>query len=109
LGWDDARGATVSQRSKEHAHDYRYFPEPDLPPVEVSRAWVNEIKERLPELPDAKTRRFMDQYGLKRQEAILLTSDKSLANYFEDAAAKSKSPAKTIHSWIRYSDRHGHR
>jgi aspartyl-tRNA(Asn)/glutamyl-tRNA(Gln) amidotransferase subunit B len=100
LGWDDVRGVTVSQRSKEHAHDYRYFPEPDLPPVEVSRAWVNEIKEQLPELPDAKTRRFMEGYELKRQDAILLTSEKSLADYFEDVVSKSKSPAKTIHSWI---------
>jgi aspartyl-tRNA(Asn)/glutamyl-tRNA(Gln) amidotransferase subunit B len=100
LGWDDVRGVTVSQRGKEDAHDYRYFPEPDLPPVEVSRAWVNEIKERLPELPDAKTRRFMEQHGLKQQDALLLISEKSLADYFEDVVSKSKSPAKTIHSWI---------
>ena len=100
LGWDDVRGVTVSQRGKEDAHDYRYFPEPDLPPVEVSRAWVNEIKERLPELPDAKTRRFMEQHGLKQQDALLLISEKSLADYFEDVVSKSKSSAKTIHSWI---------
>ena len=100
LGWDDARGVTVSQRGKEDAHDYRYFPEPDLPPVEVSRAWVNDIQKQLPELPDARNKRFVSEYGLKQQEASLLTSEKSLADYFEDIVSKSKSPAKTIHSWI---------
>jgi aspartyl-tRNA(Asn)/glutamyl-tRNA(Gln) amidotransferase subunit B len=100
LGWDEARGVTVSQRGKEDAHDYRYFPEPDLPPLQLDRAWIDSIKSQLPELPDAKTRRFMEQYELKRQEAILLTSEKSLADYFEDVVSKSKSPAKTIHSWI---------
>ncbi len=100
LGWDEARGVTVSQRGKEDAHDYRYFPEPDLPPLQLDRTWIDSIKSRLPELPDARTRRFMDQYELKRQEATLLTSEKSLADYFEAVVSKSKSPAKTIHSWI---------
>ena len=100
LGWDEARGVTVSQRGKEDAHDYRYFPEPDLPPLQLDRAWINSIKTQLPELPDAKTRRFIKGYELKRQEAVLLTSEKSLADYFEDVVSKSKSPAKTIHSWI---------
>jgi aspartyl-tRNA(Asn)/glutamyl-tRNA(Gln) amidotransferase subunit B len=100
LGWDEARGVTVSQRGKEDAHDYRYFPEPDLPPLQLDRAWIDSVKSQLPELPDAKTRRFMEQYELKRQEAILLTSEILLANYFEGIVAKSKSPAKTIHSWI---------
>ncbi len=100
LGWDEARGVTVSQRGKEDAHDYRYFPEPDLPPLQLDRAWIDSIKSGLPELPDAKTRRFVEQYELKRQEAILLTSEKSLADYFEAVVSKSKSPAKMIHSWI---------
>jgi aspartyl-tRNA(Asn)/glutamyl-tRNA(Gln) amidotransferase subunit B len=100
LGWDEARGVTVSQRGKEDAHDYRYFPEPDLPPLQLDRAWIDSVKTQLPELPDAKTRRFMEQYELKRQEAILLTSEKSLADYFETVVSKSKSPAKMIHSWI---------
>lgn len=100
LGWDEARGVTVSQRGKEDAHDYRYFPEPDLPPLQLDRAWIDSIKSQLPELPDAKTQRFIKQYELKRREAILLTSEKSLADYFEDVVSKSKSPAKTIHSWI---------
>ncbi len=100
LGWDEARGVTVSRRGKEDAHDYRYFPEPDLPPLQLDRAWIDSIKSQLPELPDAKTRRFMEQYELKRQEAIFLTSEILLANYFEGIVAKSKSPAKIIHSWI---------
>lgn len=100
LGWDEARGVTVSQRGKEDAHDYRYFPEPDLPPLQLDRIWIDSVKSQLPELPDAKTQRFIKQYELKRQEAILLTSEKSLADYFEAVVSKSKSPAKTIHSWI---------
>ncbi|MEO7298735.1 MAG: Asp-tRNA(Asn)/Glu-tRNA(Gln) amidotransferase subunit GatB, partial [Verrucomicrobiota bacterium] len=100
LGWDEARGVTVSQSGKEDAHDYRYFPEPDLPPLQLDRAWIDSINSHLPELPDAKTQRFIKQYELKRQEAILLTSEKSLADYFEEVVSKSKSSAKTIHSWI---------
>jgi aspartyl-tRNA(Asn)/glutamyl-tRNA(Gln) amidotransferase subunit B len=100
LGWDEARGVTVSQRGKEDAHDYRYFPEPDLPPLQLDRAWIDSVKGQLPELPDAKNRRFMEQYELKRQEATLLTSEISLADYFEAVVSKSKSPAKIIHSWI---------
>ncbi|MCJ7432614.1 MAG: Asp-tRNA(Asn)/Glu-tRNA(Gln) amidotransferase subunit GatB, partial [Anaerolineales bacterium] len=73
LGWDEARGVTVSQRGKEDAHDYRYFPEPDLPPLQLDRVWIDSIKSQLPELPDAKTRRFMEGYELKRQDAVLLT------------------------------------
>lgn len=100
LGWDDVRGVTTSQRSKEEAHDYRYFPEPDLPPLQLSDAWIESIRSQLPELPEAKTSRFIEQYELKPQDARLLTSEKALADYFESVVAKSKSPAKTIHSWI---------
>jgi len=100
LGWDDLRGVTVSQRSKEHAHDYRYFPEPDLPPLHLDRAWIDSIQSRLPELPEAKTRRFVEQYELKQQEARLFTSEKVLADYFESVMAKSKSSAKTVNTWI---------
>lgn len=100
LGWDEARGVTVSQRGKEDAHDYRYFPEPDLPPLQLDRAWIDSIKSQLPELPDAKTRRFISDFGLSLSEAQLLTSEQTLANYFESILAKSKSSAKTIHSWI---------
>ncbi|HTX93319.1 MAG TPA: Asp-tRNA(Asn)/Glu-tRNA(Gln) amidotransferase subunit GatB [Anaerolineales bacterium] len=100
LGWDDVKGVTVSQRSKEEAHDYRYFPEPDLPPLDISREHVEEIRARLPELPEAKTGRFVSAFGLTAKEARLLTSEKSLADYFEKAVAAAKSPAKTINNWI---------
>ncbi len=83
MGWDEARGATVVQRTKEYAHDYRYFPEPDLPPLALSREWVEEIRARLPELPDAKQDRFVEQYGLSRYDAGVLTAEKTVADYFE--------------------------
>jgi len=100
LGFNDATGKTYSQRGKESAHDYRYFPEPDLPPLVLEQSWIDTIRESLPELPEAKARRFIEKYELKPQEARLLTSEKALADYFEDVASKSKSPAKTVSSWI---------
>jgi aspartyl-tRNA(Asn)/glutamyl-tRNA(Gln) amidotransferase subunit B len=100
LGWDDVRGVTTSQRSKEEAHDYRYFPEPDLPPLQLSDSWIESIRSQLPELPEAKTSRFISDFGLTPSEARFLTSERTLADYFESVVAKSKSPAKTIHSWI---------
>ena len=69
MGWDEARGVTVSQRSKEEAHDYRYFPEPDLPRLHVTREWVSEIQARLPELPDAKRDRYMTELELSPYDA----------------------------------------
>jgi len=100
LGFNDATGKTYSQRGKESAHDYRYFPEPDLPPLVLDPAWIQEIRASLPELPEAKMRRFMEQYQLTPQEGRLLTSEQALADYFEDVVSKSKSPAKTVSSWI---------
>ncbi|MBI3168264.1 MAG: Asp-tRNA(Asn)/Glu-tRNA(Gln) amidotransferase subunit GatB [Chloroflexi bacterium] len=100
LGWDDARGVTTSQRSKEEAHDYRYFPEPDLPPLQLSDAWIESIRSQLPELPEAKTARFISDFGLTPSDARFLTSDLALADYFERVVAKSKSSAKTVHSWL---------
>jgi len=100
LGWDDVRGVTVSQRSKEEAHDYRYFPEPDLPPLQLSDAWIDSIRTQLPELPEAKTARFITDFSLTPSEARFLTSERLLANYFESVVAKSKSFPKTVHSWI---------
>jgi aspartyl-tRNA(Asn)/glutamyl-tRNA(Gln) amidotransferase subunit B len=94
------RGVTVSQRGKEEAHDYRYFPEPDLPPLQLSDAWIESIRTQLPELPEAKTARFITDFNLTPSEARFLTSDLSLANYFESVVAKAKSPAKAVHSWI---------
>ncbi|MCS7251964.1 MAG: Asp-tRNA(Asn)/Glu-tRNA(Gln) amidotransferase subunit GatB [Anaerolineae bacterium] len=105
MGWDDARGMTVPQRGKEHAHDYRYFPEPDIPPLVISREWVEEIRARLPELPRARMQRFEQIYGLTRREAALLTEDHQVADYFERAVtlACHGEPAlepRTIAAWI---------
>ncbi len=100
IGFNETTGKTYSQRGKESAHDYRYFPEPDLPPLVLDRDWIESIRASLPELPEAKTRRFIEQYELKPQEARLLISEKALAEYFEDVASKTKSPAKTVSSWI---------
>lgn len=100
MGWDDAREVTVPQRSKEEAHDYRYFPEPDLPPVQIEPARVMEIRAQLPELPAAKAQRFVDQHGLLPKEALLLTAEKALADYFEAVVSLSKSPAKTVNHWV---------
>ena len=86
-GWVEERGVTVSQRSKEHAHDYRYFPEPDLPPLTISREWVEELRSRVPELPSARRDRYMADYGLSAYDASQLTVSKSTADYFEQALA----------------------
>jgi len=104
-GWVEEQGITQSQRSKEYAHDYRYFPEPDLPPLAISRSWVEEIKSRLPELPDVKRDRFLSQYGLPVYDANLLTDSKAVADYFEACVNVSQGPspekrAKTISNWL---------
>ncbi len=106
-GWVEERGKTVAQRSKEYAHDYRYFPEPDLPPLSISRDWVEEIKARLPELPEDRRDRFMTEYGLPLYDASLLISSKAMADYFEDATktdAYQKLPsdkaAKEVSNWL---------
>ena len=88
-GWVETKGITVSQRSKEQAHDYRYFPEPDLPPLVISPAWVEELRASLPELPDARRARYMREYGLPAQDANALTEDKALGDYFEQVVAVS--------------------
>ncbi|MGE5642832.1 MAG: Asp-tRNA(Asn)/Glu-tRNA(Gln) amidotransferase subunit GatB [Byssovorax cruenta] len=100
VGFNEATGKTYSQRGKESAHDYRYFPEPDLPPLVIEQDWIDAIRVSLPELPEAKTRRFIEQYELKPQEARLLTSEKALADYFEDVVSKANSSAKSVSSWI---------
>jgi len=82
-GWDDERGLTVPQRSKEEAHDYRYFPEPDLPPLQIGREWVEEVRAALPELPALRWARFQDEYGLSTYDASLITSTRATADYFE--------------------------
>jgi aspartyl-tRNA(Asn)/glutamyl-tRNA(Gln) amidotransferase subunit B len=106
MGWDEVRNVTVVQRGKEAAHDYRYFPEPDLPPLIISREWVEEIRATLPELPDPRRDRFVDDYNLSRYEATLLTNDRGVADYFEDCVwegesrAKDIVRAKTISNWM---------
>ena len=100
LGFNEATGKTYSQRGKESAHDYRYFPEPDLPPLVLEQSWIDSVRASLPELPEAKARRFVEQYELRAQDARLLTSEKALADYFEAVVSKSKSPAKIVSSWI---------
>ncbi len=98
LGWSEARGQTYSQRSKEDAHDYRYFPEPDLPPLVIDPAWVARLAGELPELPHAKYLRFISQYGLSSYNAWRLTEERAVADYFEQAA-KSASPQPAA-NWI---------
>ncbi len=98
-GWNDARGETVSQRSKEYAQDYRYFPEPDLPPLAVSRQWIEQIRAGLPELPAARRTRFVEAFTLSGYDASLLTSSRTVAEYFE-AAVRTGAPAKTVANWI---------
>jgi aspartyl-tRNA(Asn)/glutamyl-tRNA(Gln) amidotransferase subunit B len=97
--WDAPAGRTVSMRSKEEAHDYRYFPEPDLPPLVVRLEWVEEIQRSLPELPDARRRRFVAQYGLPEYDAALLTQSPALGDYFEQTAAAAGNP-KGASNWI---------
>jgi aspartyl-tRNA(Asn)/glutamyl-tRNA(Gln) amidotransferase subunit B len=82
--WDTAKNQTVSMRGKEEAHDYRYFPDPDLVPVRIAAEWIESLKKALPELPAAKLARFQEEYGLPKYDAEVLTSDKDLAKYFEN-------------------------
>jgi len=83
LGWDESNSKTYSQRSKEEAHDYRYFPEPDLPPLVVEPEWVQQVRAALPELPRARAQRFVREYDLPTSDAALLATDNGLAAYFE--------------------------
>ncbi len=101
-GWVEDKGVTVSQRSKEYAHDYRYFPEPDLPPLVISPAWVEEIRASLPELPDAKRDRFVEQFGLTLYDANVLVADKDYARFFEEALrlGDGKVSPKAIANWM---------
>jgi aspartyl-tRNA(Asn)/glutamyl-tRNA(Gln) amidotransferase subunit B len=103
-GWEEGEEITVPQRSKEFAHDYRYFPEPDLPPVRTSRERIDAIRQTLPELPAAKRARFATQYGLGEFEITLLTEDIERADYYETAVAageqQSNEQAKGIANWM---------
>ena len=99
MGWDEARRRTVVQRIKEESSDYRYFPEPDLPPLEIRREWVQEIRAHLPELPDAKVARFEADFILSAHDAGVLASDQAVAGYFEAAVAAGGAPKQTA-NWI---------
>ena len=97
--WDPAAGRTLSMRSKEEAHDYRYFPEPDLPPLQIEVRAIEEWRRALPELPDAQRRRFVAQYAIPDYDAAILTQSHALAAYFEATAAASGNP-KAASNWI---------
>jgi len=96
--WDANQGITASMRGKEEAHDYRYFPDPDLVPVEVSREWVEELRASLPELPDAKRARFVSEYGIPDYDAMVLTESKATADYYEEVAKLSQPKAAS--NWV---------
>jgi len=98
-GWDEENGRTIIQRTKEEANDYRYFPEPDLPPLRPSPAWVDELRARLPELPAQRRARYIDALGLSAYDAGVLTADAPLAAYF-DAVVSEGVPAKSAANWI---------
>jgi len=97
--WDPDKGHTVSMRSKEFAHDYRYFPEPDLPPLDVESHWIEAVRATLPELPAAKRQRFAKVYLLNAHDADVVTQSQGVANYFEEAAKESSNP-KAIVNWV---------
>jgi aspartyl-tRNA(Asn)/glutamyl-tRNA(Gln) amidotransferase subunit B len=98
--YDSARNVTASMRSKEEAHDYRYFPEPDLPPLVVSEQWIGRVRESLPELPDAKAARFVKEFGLPEYDAKVITSTRALAAFYEKAVEKSAGEPKLVSNWL---------
>ncbi|MEK7814608.1 MAG: Asp-tRNA(Asn)/Glu-tRNA(Gln) amidotransferase subunit GatB, partial [Chloroflexota bacterium] len=106
-GWVEERNVTVSQRSKEYAHDYRYFPEPDLPPLVIDPAWVEELRGRLPELAPQRQARLVRQYGIPEYDATLLTTSKAMADYYEKAVESKQLSgpareklAKSVSNWM---------
>ena len=106
-GWSESRNVTYSQRSKEEAHDYRYFPEPDLPPIIVDGAWIEEIRSKIPELADDRLTRLANQFGLSEYDARLLTTSKSMADFFEQTTGlrsvsgeELERYAKNVSNWI---------
>jgi aspartyl-tRNA(Asn)/glutamyl-tRNA(Gln) amidotransferase subunit B len=98
--WDEKAMETRVMRSKEEAHDYRYFPEPDLPPLIVSAEFIERVKSSMPELPEQRRKRFMESYDLSFADASQLVSERSLADYYEEAAKSSGNPRATA-NWIR--------
>src|SRR5207237_255298 len=96
---DPDKNRTVSMRSKEEAHDYRYFPEPDLLPLKVDRPWVEKMKKTLPELPLQKQQRFMKDFGLPAYDSEILVQSRDMATFYEEVAGKSRNP-KAASNWI---------
>lgn len=97
--WNDTDGKTYPMRSKEDAHDYRYFPEPDLVPLKINRQWVDRVRDTLPELPDARRLRYTQEYGLSSDDASVLVDAKELGDFF-DAVLKLETPAKAAANWL---------
>lgn len=97
--WDDVHGISTVMRTKEDAHDYRYFPEPDLIPMEISEEWIESIKATIPELPEARRARYTSEYGLPEYDATILTSSKAMADFF-DACIKLEANPKTVSNWM---------
>jgi aspartyl-tRNA(Asn)/glutamyl-tRNA(Gln) amidotransferase subunit B len=97
--WDQAQGITQPMRTKEFAHDYRYFPDPDLVPMVIEKEWLDKIRAGLPELPDAKRHRFMEQYGLPAYDSNILTTQRDLADYYEQTVQVHNSP-KILSNWV---------
>jgi aspartyl-tRNA(Asn)/glutamyl-tRNA(Gln) amidotransferase subunit B len=98
-GWHEGRRETFSQRSKEEAEDYRYFPEPDLPPLHITEEWVAEVRATLPELPDARLARYQRKYGLSAYDAGVLTEEREVAEWFETAVSAGGEP-KSVANWM---------
>ena len=99
--WDESAGVTRAMRSKEYAHDYRYFPDPDLTPVEVDAKWLDAVRAGMPELPDAKSGRFQKEFGLPRYDAEVLTAEREVADYFDEVVkAAGKERAKAASNWV---------
>lgn len=98
--WDEAAGVTRAMRSKEVAHDYRYFPDPDLVEIVIDNEWIERVRAEIPELPDARRHRFVEQFGLSEYDANVLTAAKPLADYFEAAVAAHNNP-KALANWIQ--------
>ncbi len=99
-GWNEAKNETVLQREKEGESDYRYFPEPDIPPMHFSNEFIAEIKKQVPELPDQKSQRFQKEFGLTEQTASQLSDDLEVANYFDETVKVDKDVAKDAANWI---------
>jgi aspartyl-tRNA(Asn)/glutamyl-tRNA(Gln) amidotransferase subunit B len=100
LGWDDLKERTYSQRSKEEAHDYRYFPEPDLPPLVLEKDWVEGIRKALPELPRVKFQRLVEVYGLNEYAAGVLVAERAVADYFEAVVKAKNVSARSAANWV---------